>query len=46
MGVLALGVFIAVTVLINVVLKRRISEALIIALISCALVGELKRRSC
>lgn len=39
MGVLALGVFIAVTVLINVVLKRRISEALIIALISCALVG-------
>lgn len=39
MGVLALGVFIAVTVIVNVVLKRRISEALVLALIACSLVG-------
>lgn len=38
-GIIALVLFIAVTVLLNVILKRQISEALLVALVACALVG-------
>lgn len=38
-GVISLVIFIAVTVILNVFLRRKISEALIAALIACALVG-------
>ncbi|MGO4955979.1 TRAP transporter large permease subunit [Luteococcus sp. Sow4_B9] len=39
MGVVALAVFIAVTVILNVPLKRNIAEALLVALVATALVG-------
>lgn len=39
MGIVALGVFIAVTVVMNVPLKRPISESLLVALVATALVG-------
>ena len=39
MGILALFVFIAITVLINVVLKRDIAEALLLGLLGVALFG-------
>ncbi|PCC48600.1 TRAP transporter large permease subunit [Brevibacterium aurantiacum] len=39
MGILALAVFIAITVILNVPLKRPIAEALLVALIGTALVG-------
>lgn len=39
MGVLSLVIFIAVTVILNVFLKRQISEALLVALVACSLVG-------
>lgn len=39
MGILALGVFIAITVILNVPLKRPIAESLLVALLGTALVG-------
>lgn len=39
MGILALIVFIAITVLVNVILKRDIAEALLVGLVGVALVG-------
>lgn len=39
MGVLSLVIFIAVTIGLNVFLKRQISEALLVALFACALVA-------
>lgn len=39
MGILALGVFITITVVLNVPLKRPIAESLLVALVGTALVG-------
>lgn len=39
MGIAALVVFIAVTVIMNTALKREISESLVVALIATALLG-------
>ncbi|WP_026196220.1 TRAP transporter large permease subunit [Corynebacterium lubricantis] len=39
MGIIALFVFIAITVLVNVLLKRNIAEALLLGLLGVALVG-------
>lgn len=39
MGIVALLLFIAVTVVVNVVLKRDIAEALLLALLACAALG-------
>lgn len=39
MGIVSLLVFIAVTVLVNVVLHRNIAEALLLALVACAVLG-------
>ena len=39
MGIIALFVFIAITVLVNVVLKRDIAEALLLGLLGVALFG-------
>ena len=39
MGIVALAVFIAVTVICNVALKRNIAEALLVALVATSLVG-------
>lgn len=45
MGIAALLVFIAVTVVMNTVIKRDISESLVVALLATALLVALMRRS-